>query len=508
MADFSYERKNDLGLASAPATEMMPGVGDAGGFDQGGMPSPSPSSFDMNRLNLSPDVQAGLGMAAPRTQSDQDYLQSLPVSQKIGLALQAFSAGVAGRENPIDSLLKTKRETDRMARQELLNTATILTKGFEEARKYGAGTIMGKAVINAYKQVLPPSFHSALDAVGTGGEEDARVLAGLTSDPDVREKLVQVCGRDQKCWITQMQTPDRRAVFEQMVDAKRTPVVLSKLTAFGDQVLGKLDDAGLVAFGATRDEGGKVSIDYARFVEANEKLKLFTEQEMDTIARMSKKGDLLPYGIVPSSVALKGAEAGAAEQAKQAARPDKDEWTEPYTLNGALVQKNKTTGQIRQAVSRPPKEKGTDEKPLTPYQKREQAAKDAAVKLLKDRGIEPGDDDALGKLVNPTDAKGRDNAKFVGAAQAGRLKKAFDLANKPTIAETTGRDDEARGKPAEQKAAPAAKPAAGPSLAPADRQAAIEAATKAVNAGADPAAVKKRLKEKYGIEVTFTQKKK
>ena len=45
-------------------------------------------------------------------------------------------------------------------------------------------------------------------------------------------------------------------------------------------------------------------------------------------------------------------------------------------------------------------------------------------------------------------------------------------------------------------------------LSEGDRKKVLDAATAAVNKGADPEAVKKRLKEKYGIEVTFTSKKK
>ena len=39
------------------------------------------------------------------------------------------------------------------------------------------------------------------------------------------------------------------------------------------------------------------------------------------------------------------------------------------------------------------------------------------------------------------------------------------------------------------------------------KKAVVDAATAAVNKGADPGAVKKKLREKYGIEVTFTTKK-
>lgn len=52
---------------------------------------------------------AGPEPVCGRAWSDQEYLQSLPTIEKIGLALQAFSAGVAGRESPIDKRLREKR---------------------------------------------------------------------------------------------------------------------------------------------------------------------------------------------------------------------------------------------------------------------------------------------------------------------------------------------------------------------------------------------------------------
>jgi hypothetical protein len=49
-------------------------------------------------------------------QSDRDYLQSLPMAAKIGLAMSTFGAGVNAQASPIDTLLDRKRERDRQNR--------------------------------------------------------------------------------------------------------------------------------------------------------------------------------------------------------------------------------------------------------------------------------------------------------------------------------------------------------------------------------------------------------
>ena len=54
--------------------------------------------------------------APPR--SDKEYLDSLSTMAKTGLLMQAFSAGYAGRPDPIDELLDRKRERDRQNRIE------------------------------------------------------------------------------------------------------------------------------------------------------------------------------------------------------------------------------------------------------------------------------------------------------------------------------------------------------------------------------------------------------
>lgn len=478
-----------LGFASAPGTPVMtpPDPGMAAARDQ----SEAGTSFQQQAV---PGLGIATGAAQPlqstqqRTKADQDYLESLSPTEKIGLALQAFSAGFSGRENPIETLLKRKRENDQAARRELVESSAILTHAFEESRKYDAQSIQGKAVRNAYKRLLPPEMHAALDAVGTDKEDEAKSLSGLVSDPDVQGALVKVCGRDKACWVKQVNDADWLKQMYQTVDTKRLMTALPKLRAFKEQVV---DKGGLQA---KQDSDGKYTLSWPELMEGNAKMKLFTDAEMDTFRR--NPDYLIPYGIRTTKALAAADEAKAKAEVKGT-----EEWGEPYKLNGALVQKNKNTGQIRTAVTRQPEGARGE---LTAGQKaklkRDAEAYDNALKFLQKYKI--GDD---GSSSDPKiNARMQPDKRF-GVVQdpqlAGRVRDALKRrdAGDPRVA--------TEEKPPAEKPKPAAV-AAPKGLSQADRQKVLDAATAAVNKGADPEAVKKRLKEKYGIEVTFAPKKK
>ena len=337
--------------------EVAPGgTGDAGVAEQYGFRASPPSGAG---LNLSGADIPGLALAAPKPSlSDQEYLDNLPTREKIGLALQAFSAGVAGRESPIDKLLKNRREEQREARRELVDTTTILTKAFEESRKYGPDTLQGKAVLGAYKKLLPPELAGALDAVGTENEDQVRSLTGLVSDPDVQSALVKVCGRDRACWVKQVNEKDWLQTQYATVDTKRMAQALPKLRAFKEQVI---DKGGL---DAKRDADGKVTLSWPELVEGNAKLKLFSDAEMDTFRRNPEY--LIPYGIKTT----KALSAGEVEAAKLAERPTKEDFKEGQTrsrldMSGAQLSEEFRNGKWV-VIGRRPHDK--PDKPLTPAQ--------------------------------------------------------------------------------------------------------------------------------------------
>jgi hypothetical protein len=76
---------------------------------------------------------------------------------------------------------------------------------------------------------------------------------------------------------------------------------------------------------------------------------------LDTLT-YDKDGSLvLDQGIFKNTASsIKMAEENSKAAIVEARNENKGKWSEPYALNGAMVQKNDATGEVKQAVSRPP----------------------------------------------------------------------------------------------------------------------------------------------------------
>ena len=210
-----------LGLASAPSTEMMPGLSDAD--TMGG------SSFGMPNL--------GFAAPEPRTLSDREYLQSLPTMEKIGLMLQSFSAGVAGRESPIDKVLKERRAQERERRADLTNTITVISKGTEVLRKMPPGIARDAVAAELGKAVGGGQLGEVFKAAGDQHQEIKAVLDTF-SDPDVQNQLLKACGGTtdfRTCVMTQARDKDFMDRAHAQADSKRIPGIVAKLGPMVDQ---------------------------------------------------------------------------------------------------------------------------------------------------------------------------------------------------------------------------------------------------------------------------------
>lgn len=385
----------DQGLGLASSTEAssvaMPDLGGESGYamDAGTIGDQDVPMFDRGQGTagrpgepqlLSSDTSSlGFTRRGARTQSERDYLASLPAMQKVGLAMRAFKAGVDGRPSPVEELLANKRAEDREARREMMDNTTILTKAFEEVRKYGGpGTLKGRAILNAYKEGLGPRWGKTLDAIGTENEDTAKSLTGLVSDPDVQAALIKACGKDSECWQKMVGKKDWLKEQYQTVDTKRLAGALPKVRAFKEQVL---DKGGL---NAEMDADGKYKLSWPELVEGNAKLKVFTDAEMDTFRRNPEY--LIPYGIKTT----KALSAGEVEAAKQGERGTKDgaikSGIDEETGRPATLRYDASTGEWEtQAVRAAPAGKGPKpakpDKPLTLAQE----AADEKVRAARER---------------------------------------------------------------------------------------------------------------------------
>ena len=318
--DETLQERNDLGLglASAPGTVMLDGntfggSADSGGFDQGGMPTLSnqPAPFDAGTGS------AGLGLSGGgRTQSDQEYLQSLPPMQKIGLALQAFSAGVAGRPSPIEGLLDRKRRNEHDFMVNLSSKMNVIKVGTEILRKMPEG-IAKDAVAGELGKAFGGGELANVFKVAGSQHKDLMATLRTFDDPDVRLRLSDACSQSQDpvaCVLQHSRDKDFMDRAHAQADSKRMPGIVKKLAAAVDQAgkTGVLDEF--------KGANGKYSVPFAKLIELNDQAKIFSPEEMDTLR--CNEGMLSPFGIKTT----KEIEAQAVERAKQVERPTKEDF--------------------------------------------------------------------------------------------------------------------------------------------------------------------------------------
>lgn len=498
----SPETDGGLGLAGATDVQMMPpldapdpALGSSGEFDTYGYNAPSsqaPSTFDIKSL--------GLGLAEPapmRTQSDKEYLQSLPLPQKIGLALQAFGAGVDGRASPVEALLERKRKQDSDNRSEMTNTINIIQKGTEILRKMPPG-LQRDAVATELSKAVGEKYAHVFAAAGSEQQDELKSMMGTFADPDVQNQVIKACSGTAdfgQCWRKQANDETFMKRAYAIADSKRLPSIVQKIGPFIEQAAksGVLD--------AYKGEDGKFDVPFAKLLEINAKAKIFTDEEMDTMRRQQTL--LSDFGIKTED-ALK---AGAAERAKQAEKPGKETFREGQTRQiidpkGDTVQQEYKDGKWIE-IGRRAKEK-PEKEPTQAEREREQKIADARAYV---EGITK---EQMLKMREKELPNGKPNPDYDPD-----ISRMWRIAGQPLPSEVRGKG-KAAPKPAADapaadpaKPAPAAAPAADgqkpPTLSQADRQKVIAEATAAVNSGAPPEAVKKRLKEKFGIEVNFTK---
>ncbi|MEK7180631.1 MAG: hypothetical protein AAB706_04095, partial [Patescibacteria group bacterium] len=383
-----------------------PGGGDASvaesiGF-RGASDAPNLGAMSMPSLNLA---------SPPPAQSEQEYLQSLPTMTKIGLALQSFSAGIAGRPNPIDELLKQKRQQDRDNRAEVMNTINVVSKGSEILRKLPAG-IQRDAVAAELGKAVGPKYADVFKMVGSEREDELKSLTAVFTDPDVQNQLIRACTGTADfgaCWRKQASDESFMKRAYATSDAKQYEPVMRKLAAVTDQ----LKQTGLLKEHLGAD--GKYEIPFAKMVELNARAKIFTDTEMDFIRR--NDAVLEPFGVKSQ----KAMEAGAAERAKQAEKPTKEDFKEGQTRRiydqaGTELQQEFKGGKW---VTIGQKTKDKPDKPLTNAQKSADERKLKARELLDEHGIAYDAKDSQAKyfalqkkLGEKEDREGKDNPDY------------------------------------------------------------------------------------------------
>ena len=253
-------------------------------------------------LGLDPSVSA-------RPQSDQDYLRSLSTGEKIGLMMQEFSAGVAGRPSPIDQVLRQKREKEARGMQELTNTITVLQKGSEILRKLPQGSLQRAAIAEQLGKAVGPKFAPVFAAAGSEQDDAIKNYLDVMGDAEVKQMAVKQCAQSadfQACILDLSLKDSWQKKAETVVDAKRLPALSTKMRAVADSM----------------KASGKESFSLVDIEAANQGNALFTFEEMQTLRR--NEAMFAPFGLKTKEVQKAG------DIAREQARVKDENLTEKY----------------------------------------------------------------------------------------------------------------------------------------------------------------------------------
>ncbi len=259
--------------------------------------------------------QVGLGFAqAPAAaqltpeSADQQYLQGLPTAQKIGLAMQAFSAGMSGAPNPVTQLLQQRQQARTQMAVDLERNISTLQKAYSTLDALPPGSKEYSAFSEMMKRSMP-QFAEAFDAHNTGRADKVRIIADTLGVKEASDLLVKASGGDPK--EAQRLLSDSDFVKNSLLpaaDQATLPSALNKVRAI-TQLVQQAPDSPF------RDANGGVSFTMSDLTANNKKLPAelqLSNAEMQTLARHSSS--LVPYGFKTDAMLIKEQEQQTASE--------------------------------------------------------------------------------------------------------------------------------------------------------------------------------------------------
>lgn len=185
-----------LEASGSPGMEPLPAQGQpqapsSFGF---GVPEQAPPGLPSSPTGLGAP-QAAPQMPLPADVEERQYLQGLPMLDKIGLAMQAFSSGVSGQQNPINALLQQRRQAKVAMKAELADNMKNLSMGMEILDRLQPGTEQYTAMAEMLSRKMP-DFAGAFQGHGQGRSGKVRAIASVLSSEDAQDALVKASGGD------------------------------------------------------------------------------------------------------------------------------------------------------------------------------------------------------------------------------------------------------------------------------------------------------------------------
>jgi len=232
---FDENAVNGLDL---PADYQLQASGSAGLEPLAAVNAPAQPAMPPSFAQAAPAVQETppLGLAQPAGQQlpneDQQFLESLPTHQRIGLALQAFSAGVRGGESPINALLQQRRQQKIDFQHQMEKSAALTKEGMDVIRNFPEGSDGRKAAIEMYRRAAGPlgnEVAAALSSVGKADQQAFDDLVGAAQLSAGREALWHLSGGNIDKARKVMQDKEGQALIFKAADAVTLPGLIQKV---------------------------------------------------------------------------------------------------------------------------------------------------------------------------------------------------------------------------------------------------------------------------------------
>lgn len=156
---------------------------------------------DVSSLPLTqntPAVEGGIGISQPQpppVSQSQNPLENLNTRQKIGLALQNFSAGFQGRESPSNKLLQQHEQKRLRALQEANAVIDIFGRTGKALQQFGNDTKKRDEFLSQMKKTLPPEFGGMFDSLTDQPEATEEAINFLKNITD-EQKLAVITACD------------------------------------------------------------------------------------------------------------------------------------------------------------------------------------------------------------------------------------------------------------------------------------------------------------------------
>lgn len=266
---------------------------------------------------------------------ERQYLQNLPMLDKLGLALQAFSAGVAGAPNPINQVLDRRRQAKAAMKAELSDGMRNLAMGMEILDKLPTGSKQYAAMSEMLARKMP-DFAGAFQGHGEGRSGKVRAIASVLSSQEAQDALVKASGGDPDQARKLISDGDFVAkVLIPAADGAALPVALAKIKSVSN-IVRQLPGPQM------KDADGRVVFTmadlYARNKELPPELKL-SDAELQAVSR--NQGAASVYGMKTDKTIQ------AEQEAEMRAGLRDDKAPATVNVNGQIYQydpENKSSG--------------------------------------------------------------------------------------------------------------------------------------------------------------------